>query len=475
MEETRSLILRAIVILGWMYARFEEYAARLQDEQRENQTFVDWALLAMDDLHWQNEGIHKSGNDDSADDGLRPIRPEIDYKLLLQFIRSAFRRRSADDAPDTQIETLNILSLKGDRNKADSDIVQTYFDILAERSNPGAIQGFKPKSSVSDKSNGVFEFPFHSSDLLDEATRRCARSHPRNMHNRHLDCAIPPPTCREALAAAKALTTQALAWPSAVLGNGLQWNAQSDFAYFSTAICAEGAGGDTDYDTTVSRISDMRCISNVTSDSVHGQRDGAGTVYLAAVSAGSQILEVLALPGLSSRSRGGEGEGEGEEGGIRGVSISLTVKTRNAERRRAEMDLLSLKPEVQASEKTRAVRVTGISFFDDSLLGITFTIDGCDSSYLGTISYRQDHGRIAYSPVPKHSLDSASGQEPGNVTSYPLEFAKLLRLGEESSRYHPVSLSTNGRPGRRSIAIVERRGKLWWPYDMDNSEDEGGD
>ncbi|KAJ1785356.1 hypothetical protein LPJ59_006162, partial [Coemansia sp. RSA 2399] len=86
MEETRGLILRAIVILGWTYARFEEYAARLQDEQRENQTFVDWALLAVDDLHWQNEGIHKSGNDDSVDDGLRPIRPEIDHKLLLQFI-----------------------------------------------------------------------------------------------------------------------------------------------------------------------------------------------------------------------------------------------------------------------------------------------------------------------------------------------------------------------------------------------------
>ncbi|KAJ2091108.1 hypothetical protein IW140_001873 [Coemansia sp. RSA 1813] len=463
--EARSLILRAIVLLGWMYGRFEEYAGRLQEEQRENQVFVDWALLAVDDLNWQNEGIRKAGNDDTMDDGLRPIRPEIDYKLLLRFVRSAFRRRSADDALDEQIKTQNILSLKDDRNKADSKVVQVYFDILSEKSHTESIQKFKlgeldrkQGSKGFEEREGVFEFPFHSADLLDEATRRCTDS-THNMNEEKMSCGeIPPPTCREALTAAKGFISQALAWPSAVLGNGLQWNIQSDFVYFSRAMYVDGAGGDNDYVKSVGRISDMHCIASATNNSMHDQSNDAGTLYLAAVSTRSHVLEVLAVSRLLSR----------EETKV--ALIKLAVKTCCAKNDRSEMELLSLKPAAQSLEETRPVQVTDISFFDDDLLGITFTIDGCDSSYLGTISYRQGNSRITYHPVSKCDLDDNKGQKPEDVTPVPLEFAKLLKLDEEA-RY-PVSLSTNGRQGRRSIAVVERRGKFWWPYDMDNSEDE---
>ncbi|KAJ2554775.1 hypothetical protein EV175_002479 [Coemansia sp. RSA 1933] len=459
MAETRSLIMHAIVILGWMYSRFEEYAARLQEEQRENQAFVDWALLAVDDLNWQNEGIHKAGNDDSADDGLRPIRPEMDYKLLLKFIRSAFRRRSSDydddGAPDEQAETLNILSLKEDRSKADNDIVQAYFDVLGEHANLETVQRFQLISAMPYKGSGVTEFPFHSTRLLDEATERYTTD---SGHR------VPPPTCREALVAAKSLTSRALEWPSAVLGNGLQWNSQSAFAYFSPTM--RGGG-----DATVGRISDMRCIANATSDGdlVHSQGGDAGTMYLAVASAESHALEILALPRLSS---GGEVE-------VRSALIRLAVKTRSAESQRSEMDRLSLRLAAPPPEETKDIRVTGVSFFDDDQLGIAFAIDGYDSSYLGTISYRQGKGNISYSPVSKYTLDHVGGNTTSDISPplLPLEFTKLLRLDGVSSpgQQNPVSVSTNGRPGRRSIAVVEQRGKYWWPYDMDNSEDEDDD
>ncbi|KAJ2762942.1 hypothetical protein H4S06_000371 [Coemansia sp. BCRC 34490] len=467
LEATKRLILRAVVVLGWMYARFEEYAGRLRDEQRENQVFVDWALLAVEDLNWQNEGIRKTGNDDTMDDGTRPVRPEIDYKLLLRFIRSAFRRKSAGDAlGSSQEETQNILSVKDDRSKAVSDVAQTYFEILAERANGDSLQNLRsetlqhmqePLEAKTDK-DGVFGFVFHSPAVLDEATRRCADT-PRGLAGEQMDSVIVPPTCNEALTTAKSLVLQALTWPSAALGDGLQWNAKSVVSYFSKAMCVEGAGGDLDSGTKAgSRISDMHCVVNAASDPMHGHIGDADTMYLACVAAGGSVLEILAVPGPFS------------EEVTKVASIELSLKVRDIEGRPSEMERLSLKPVVEPLEESRAVRVAGISFFDDELLGVTFTIDGCHSPYLGAIAYRQGSRNLTYLPVPSGAQDTATIPDSG-VAADPLEFSKLLKLDDASSKY-PVGVSTNGRPGRRSIAVVEKRGKFWWPYDMDNAEED---
>ncbi|KAJ2661223.1 hypothetical protein IWW48_002519 [Coemansia sp. RSA 1200] len=466
LETTKELILRAVVVLGWMYARFEEYAGRLRDEQRENQVFVDWALLAVEDLNWQNEGVRKTGNDDTMDDGTRPVRPEIDYKLLLCFIHSTFRRKSAGDALGSQEETQNILSVKDDRSKADSDVVQTYFEILAKRANGDSLQNIRPETfqhiqeplEAETGKDGVFGFVFHSPALLDEAIRRCADT-PRGLTEEQMDSVILPPTCSEALTTAKSLVLQALTWPSAALGDGLQWNAKSVISYFSKAMCVEGAGGDLDSGTKAgSRISDMYCVVNSASDPMHGHIDDADTMYLACVAAGGSVLEILAVSGPFSE----------EETKV--ASIELTLKVRDIESRPSEIERLSLKPAVEPLEETRAVRVAGISFFDDELLGATFTIDGCHSPYLGAIAYRQGSRNLTYRTVSSSAQNTATIGDSG-VTADPLEFSKLLKLDDASSKYL-VGLSTNGRPGRRSIAVVEKRGKFWWPYDMDNIEDD---
>ncbi|KAJ2907680.1 hypothetical protein GGI21_003646, partial [Coemansia aciculifera] len=57
------------------------------------------------------------------------------------------------------------------------------------------------------------------------------------------------------------------------------------------------------------------------------------------------------------------------------------------------------------------------------------------------------------------------------ATKSPLVFKRLLKIDEASSG-HSVALACNGKKGRRCIAVVERRGKYWWPYDIDNEEDE---
>ncbi|KAJ1852999.1 hypothetical protein LPJ73_002725 [Coemansia sp. RSA 2703] len=55
-----------------------------------------------------------------------------------------------------------------------------------------------------------------------------------------------------------------------------------------------------------------------------------------------------------------------------------------------------------------------------------------------------------------------------------LAFESLLEVSQASLKT-PTVLAVNGRKGRRCVAVVERRGKYWWPFDMDNIEDDDDD
>ncbi|KAJ1997782.1 hypothetical protein GGI04_005276, partial [Coemansia thaxteri] len=120
-SSTKKALGRAVVIWGWLFARFEEYMVAVRDEQRENQEFADWALFAIDDLRWQNEGSRRADNDD-ADDGSRPVRPEIDYVLLLKFIRCAFRRETVIDPVDTRV--IRMLYSSGTRSDEGKELLR---------------------------------------------------------------------------------------------------------------------------------------------------------------------------------------------------------------------------------------------------------------------------------------------------------------------------------------------------------------
>ncbi|KAJ2621276.1 hypothetical protein GGI25_003591 [Coemansia spiralis] len=381
MNATKDCIMRTIIILGWMYGRFKEYATRLQNEQRENQEFIDWALFALDDLNWQNEGIRRTGND-GVDDGLRPMRPEIDYKLLLKFIRSAFRRRP-DDEMDEQAETQCILNLPKGRASSEETIVKTYFDVLVEKSNMDSIKLHWANEGDFKQDNELFGLAFHSSQLLDEAVERSnglLSYASESLSSRE----FLPPTCREALFLVKSFIARALAWPSVVLGQSLQWDTLPSFSYNSNAMPM----GSIDSNNVVGRICDMRCIGITANSSLHDYDGEAGTMYIATTSASSRVLELLVIPNSGH-----------SEGTAHVAHISLTVKVQLADMRRSEIQRLPLTPAGDASEETREIAVSGLSFFDDDTLGMTFAISGCESTYLGSIKYRLGDSTIVYTPI----------------------------------------------------------------------------
>ncbi|KAJ1803547.1 hypothetical protein LPJ56_006933, partial [Coemansia sp. RSA 2599] len=109
-------------------------------------------------------------------------------------------------------------------------------------------------------------------------------------------------------------------------------------------------------------------------------------------------------------------------------------------------------------ETKKNVNVAGVKFFDEKLLGIVFTVDGCSSTFLGSVDYRS----VAMEDVSIYNKTSA-------VQS--LDFERLLDITDASSKI-PSALAVNGRKGRRCIAVVERRGRYWRPYDMDNIEED---
>ncbi|KAJ2482083.1 hypothetical protein EV174_003311 [Coemansia sp. RSA 2320] len=346
-SSTKKALGRAVVIWGWLFARFEEYMVAVRDEQRENQEFADWALFAIDDLRWQNEGSRRADNDD-ADDGSRPVRPEIDYVLLLKFIRCAFRRETVIDPVDTRV--IRMLYSSGTRSDEGKELLRAY----------------------------------------------------------------------------------ALKWPSKVLGNSFCWD-NASFRSFLTNMDTKS--------TDSRRVSDMRLVEKC------GIYDG-GCMYVATMLASSQTLELLMLPrDLAARPY------------IAWIDMVVPVRATDSTVPLAEV----------GADTSIPVHVSDVSFFDDSLLGLTFTIDECNSVFLGALeySYNSSSTALRYHELPdrssEHSLQLMSKSK--------LIFSRLLNVNEASSG-HSTALASNGAKGRRCVAVVERRGKCWWPYDMDNEEDE---
>ncbi|KAJ1898318.1 hypothetical protein LPJ66_002831 [Kickxella alabastrina] len=419
---TRDCIMRAVVIFGWLYGRFEEFMAKVGDEQRENQEFVDWALFSIDDLNWQNDGSRRIGHEDAdADDGSRPVRPEIDYKLLLRFIRTAFCCHSTasdfetEEKPLRELATVLTCDSEGQVGQR-SALVQSYFDLLVENAHIQGldfdrIAGQKPGvQRQNDNRHNLFAYVFHSQQLLESAIERSGVSGVA-------------PTCQEALVTAKSLIAQALEWPSRMLGEGLQW-AEAPAARYLPAVeqTADIAG----------RITDSHQVS-----SADGNMIFMATVAVSA--ARTQILEIVSIPADNMLARPAEVS-----------AVELAVKT------------------VELAELATPINVSGLSFFDDNLLGLSFTIDGCDSTFLGAIEYRPGSGMVHYHTA---SFDGTACDIRA-IAKSTLTFARLSELSAASSRF-PTALATNGRKGRRCVAVIEQRGKFWWPYDMDNSEDEG--
>ncbi|KAJ2715084.1 anaphase promoting complex subunit 4 [Coemansia spiralis] len=208
-----------------------------------------------------------------------------------------------------------------------------------------------------------------------------------------------PPSCVEALARAKELVSEAFRWPAHVLGTGLQWRPEPVLAISqaNTGACEP--------------LTAMHCVAEA--------EDGGGAVFVASVSQPGQLLVITTAGG----------------GRAAIARVELTV---------------------DVGGPTRVpVTVTGLSFFDDAMLGIAFTVDGCKHPFLGAIEYRP--GALAYGD---------------DVTASRLEFVRVQLLANASAE-HPVALASNGAKGRRCVAVVEKRGRAWWPYDMDNEEDGG--
>ncbi|KAJ2769651.1 hypothetical protein IWQ57_003015, partial [Coemansia nantahalensis] len=161
---------------------------------------------------------------------------------------------------------------------------------------------------------------------------------------------------------------------------------------------------------------------------MHCTADGGGTVFVASVAQPGQAL-------LITRASGG-----GERAAVARVELAIDA----------------------CGPAKAPVTVTGLSFFDDELLGVAFTIEGRTRPFLGAVDYRPGAGVLAYSPA---AADCDAG------TASPLEFVRVQLLANASAE-RPVALASNGATGRRCVAVVEQRGRAWWPYDMDNEEEE---
>ncbi|KAJ2596517.1 hypothetical protein GGF39_003415 [Coemansia sp. RSA 1721] len=420
---SRDSIVRALVILVWLYSRVEECMIKIRDEQRENQEFADWALFSIDDLQWQSEGSRRIGNDGhedaDGDDGSRPVRPEINYRLLLSFIRSAFCCRQEEEfaTDDTETNAVSEL-LKYNREQSDfaesrADFVQTYFNLLVEKSNPQGLDFRQIADSKGTKSlaaESPFDYVFHSEELLYSTSSRCG----------YADIA---PTCQEAIAEAKTLLSQALDWPSQKLGQGLSWDADPA-AEYSNAV-----NEDENEDGELSVISDTYQLPD-SSDEV---------IYIATCMASAKnnggYLELLCISNA--------GRQASEPSSVDICSIEMAVRTQ------------------ESLDTKKHVNVSGIRFFDATSLGVLFTVDGCSSTFLGTIDYRNI------------GMEHLSSNQKVKCIQ-PLSFTRLLEIKDVSAKT-VSALAVNGRKGRRCIAVVERRGRQWWPYDMDNTEEDDDD
>ncbi|KAJ2307638.1 hypothetical protein IWW55_000865 [Coemansia sp. RSA 2706] len=389
-----TAIVRAVVVLGWLSSRLNEYMDGLREEQRENQEFVDWALFAIDDLHWQNEGSRRLGDSHNTDgdDGLRPVRPDIDYKLLFCFIRKAFGG-TADGAADASSDLQGILQGGDEDRTALPEVITAYFDVLAGDAHLDALSIVKQLTDAGD-GDRPFEYVFHSQSLLDAAIARCKLDLSE-------DAGIGPPTCADAVREVKSLIAQALEWPSQVLGGGLQWNSQ---------ICAVPMGSG---DGAAEILSEMHYVS---------LGDDRGCMYVASVTPSGEHLVLLAA------------NSQGHQPEVSRVELALDVADSDERPRRVFID------------------VTSLSFFDDELLGVLFTVGGSDRLYLGTLEYQT---------IVRGTSDVAASR---------LEFAKLLQISDASAAV-PAALASNGNEGRRCIAVVDKGGRYWWPFDMDNEEE----
>ncbi|KAJ1865167.1 hypothetical protein LPJ78_002861 [Coemansia sp. RSA 989] len=381
-------ILRAIAIMGWLYSRLNEYMEMILEEQRENQEFVDWALMHINDLHWQNNGSHHS-NDDA--DGLRPSMPAVDYKTLLRFFHKTFAR-SSDAASDGQSDIQHILHIDDEHSRLqNAEFTQAYFDEVVRRANFNALKIAGGNATSHSSAQEPFGFVFNSAELL-EAVRPSGTS------------SVHTPTCVEAWQEAKSQISQALEWPSHVLGDSVQWNPEP----VVSAMLPKDMGEAT--------RSDMHYVS----DSPQSTED---LVFIATATSSSQYLVLLL------------GAAEPQVARIE-LAVDMAI---------------------DETRKNMPIRVTWLAFFDDNTLGIAFTIDGCDHPFIGSISYRSTKYYDA-------SLDIR------DVPASKLEFVQLLEIKHASANV-PNALVGNGNQGRRCIAVVEMRGKAWWPYDMDNEED----
>ncbi|KAJ2064699.1 hypothetical protein GGI17_000841 [Coemansia sp. S146] len=379
---TKLALERAVVVWGWLFARFEEFMSGVCDEQRENQEFADWALFAIDDLHWQNEGSRRVENDD-GDDGSRPVRPDIDYELLLKFIRSAFHRETELNPVDRSL--LRMLYARRARTAGDKELLSAYVNELFKGKRAADVdQPHGQAKAQRAEEDGRLEFVFHSAQLVDDALTSCGLASAEdggpadNMR----------PTCRELLGEAKEFTLGALKWPSDMLGSSVSWDnlPLGSLVLEGSKVNADGRWA-----------SDIRKADG-------GSANGSSCMYVATALASSRTLELLMLPC--------------DQPGTSFVAlVDLAVPTQAA----------GLAEPALTGADTR-VDVTDVSFFDDNLLGLTFSVGGSDSLYLGALEYRYK--------------------------------------GNEST------LKYQKAPNSSTVNTLQRRGKYWWPYDMDNEEDE---
>ncbi|KAJ2845673.1 hypothetical protein IWW36_004686 [Coemansia brasiliensis] len=374
-------ILRAITMMGWLYSRLNEYMEAILDEQRENQEFVDWALAHINDLHWQNNGSRRHGNED-GDDGLRPPMPTIDYKTLLRFFHKTFGH-SSDVASDGQSNIQHILHVDDEHSHAqNAEFRRAYFDEVVRRANLDTLKVVARCNIPHDNAQDPFGFVFNSTELLEAVM-------PPDIRN------LNAPTCVEAWKEAKSLISQALEWPSHVLRHSVQWNPEP----VASTMLSKDMGEAT--------LSDIHYIS--------GNSQSTPDLVFTATTTNSSRYLILLLGSAKPQA----------------ARIELTVDVAT----------------VDGTRKNMPINVTWLTFFDDNMLGIAFTIDECAHPFLGTISYRSS---------PKYYNVSSDTQ--------------LLEIKHASASI-PNTVIGNGNQGRRCIAVIEIRGKAWWPYDMDNEED----
>ncbi|KAJ2859247.1 hypothetical protein GGH94_006209 [Coemansia aciculifera] len=356
---TKLALERAVVVWGWLFARSEEYMAGVCDEQRENQEFADWALFAIDDLHWQNEGSRRVENDD-GDDGSRPVRPDIDYELLLKFIRNAFHRETELNPVDKGL--LRMLYARRARTAGDKELLSAYINELFKGKRAADVdQPHGQAEARRAEDDGRLEFVFHSAQVVDDALASCALASAEDGG----PADAMRPTCQELLSEAKEFTLGALKWPSNMLGSSVSWD---NLPLVSLVLegSEENAGG--------RRVSDIRKVGG-------GSVNGSSCMYIATTLASSRTLELLMLPC--------------DQPGTSFVAlVDLAVLTQAA----------GLAEPALTGADTR-VDVTDVSFFDDNLLGLTFSVGGSDSLYLGALEYRYkaNESMLKYQKAPNSS------------------------------------------------------------------------